>query len=83
VHVAAALTAREGRFLAAAAGNTTHAASIPVMASLTIRMISSQFQRHSFISAWTFPAQTKSADSANAAVITFFMCLSTLVVLLF
>jgi hypothetical protein len=44
VHVAAALTACEARFLAASAGNTNHAVSIPVMARVTIRMISSQFQ---------------------------------------
>jgi hypothetical protein len=43
VHVAAALTAREARFLAALAGNTNHAASIPVMARVAIRMISSDF----------------------------------------
>jgi hypothetical protein len=44
VHVAwGGLTACEARFLAAAAGKATHAASIPVMANITIRMTSAQF----------------------------------------
>jgi hypothetical protein len=43
VHVAAALTACEARFLAASAGNTNHALSIPVMARVTIRMIPPNF----------------------------------------
>jgi hypothetical protein len=46
VHVAAALAACEGRFLAASAGSATNAASIPVIASVVIRMIPFQFQRY-------------------------------------